>query len=79
MTALQGPTLGLLLCCHSLKILSNFQARSPPFPFALGLTNYVANSGSVPVLILQKRKTKVKLSIVLSRPQIESSFSAQPA
>lgn len=40
---LDGPTLDLMLYCHGLKILNNFQQGISCFYFALGLANYAAS------------------------------------
>lgn len=39
----EGPTSSLVLCCHSLKVLGNFEQGLLHFHFETGLTNYVVN------------------------------------
>lgn len=41
--ALWGSTLGVMLCCHQLKILDNFEQGALHFPFALDPVNYVVD------------------------------------
>lgn len=37
----EGPALRLMLCCHRLQILNNFEPGALHVPFALGSANYV--------------------------------------
>lgn len=41
----EGPTLGLMLCCHGLEILNNVLTRAPHFHVPPGITNYAASPG----------------------------------
>lgn len=41
-TCAEGLALRLMLCCHRLQILNNFEPGALHVPFALGSTNYVA-------------------------------------
>ena len=43
--SLKSPILGLMLCCHNLEILNNFEQGAPHFHFALGSRKYEVGPG----------------------------------